>query len=93
MSALPDPRNIRRNWKARPIGLFEGAAELSIRFKFIDTYGTPIEARAWEMARGWRKGMLKRVDVAFDDAGTVRIASLRLVGKRGIIRLGEHAAL
>lgn len=93
MSLLPKPRNIRRAWRSRPIEPKRAAAELSIRFGFIDTYGTPIEARAWEVARGWRKGFLKRVDVLFDDDGHVRAASLRLSAGKAQIRLGKQAAV
>jgi hypothetical protein len=91
MSKLPAPRNIRSNWKAEAIDLNRAAAEVSTRVAVPERYGAPIEARSWIAARGWRKGMLKRVDVAYE--GEEAFASLRFTGQFYTLRLGSRAAV
>lgn len=90
MSVLPPPRNIRRNWKARPIDVGSAAAHITAHCPVPDRYGSPVEARAWEMARGWRKGMLKRVDVAYE--GEKAFASVRFSDRKWTLRFGGSAA-
>lgn len=89
MSKLPPPRNVRRNWKAEPIDLYAAAAEVSTRITVPNRYGAPIEARSWLMARGWRKGMLKRVDVAYE--GEEAFASVRFSGQLFTLKFGPEA--
>jgi hypothetical protein len=91
VSRLPAPRNVRENWKPRPIDLNAAAAEISTRFTIPERYGHPIEARAWEMGRGWRKGMLKRVDVAYEGEGC--FASVRFSGQFNSLKCGATAAV
>lgn len=91
MSKLPSPRNIRKNWKAETIDLNRAAAEVSTRITVPDRYGSPIEARSWIMARGWRKGMLKRVDVAYEGDGC--FASVRFTGQFFSLKVGSRAAV
>lgn len=95
MSLLPKPRNVRRSWKAGEFTLERCAAEISSRVPMSpEKEGQPVEARCWVVARGWRKGMLKRVDVAYrNDAGEVRFASIRFSGQFYTLRLGESAAV
>jgi hypothetical protein len=94
MSRLPAARNIRRNWKAGGLNLDQCAAEISMRCPVdVDRHGRPVEARCWVATRGWRKSMLKRVDVAYENAaGEVRFASIRFSGQYYTLRLGEQAA-
>lgn len=89
MSSFPTPRSIRSNWKVRPINLDQAAAEISARQAVPERYGRAIEARSWEAARGWRKGMLKRVDVAYEGEGA--FASIRLSGQFYTLRFGPEA--
>ena len=93
MSLLPKPRNIRSNWKVGELTLERCAAEISMRMN-MDRQGTPVEARCWVAARGWRKGLLKRVDVAYaDEGGKVSFASIRFSGQFYTVRLGDRAAV
>jgi len=91
VTRLPSPRNVRRNWTASPIDLNAAAAEISVRITVPERYGRPVEARAWKMARGWRKGMLKRVDVAYEGEGC--FASIRFSGHFYTLKFGERAAI
>lgn len=93
MSLLPTARNIRRNWKPGSLDLAQCAAEVARCLTVPEKYGAPVEARCWVMARGWRKGMLKRVDVAYSNgAGELRFASLRFSGQFYTLKLGDQAA-
>jgi hypothetical protein len=94
MSLLPRPRNVRSNWRAADLTLEQCTAEVSTRVSIPDRYGSPVEARSWVMARGWRKGMLKRVDVAYrNEESEVRFASVRFSGQFWTLRLGDQAAV
>lgn len=89
MSRLPASRNIRRNWKPGDLNIDQCAAEISTRITVPERYGRPLECRCWVMARGWRKGMLKRVDVAYEGDGC--FASVRFSGQFYTLKLGERA--
>lgn len=91
MSLLPAPRNIRRNWKPEPMTIERAVAEISRCLSVPERYGKPVEARAWVMARGWRRGQLKRIDVAYEAKEC--FASKRLSGQFYTLRLGARAAV
>lgn len=91
MTRLPAPRNVRTNWKTGELNLDECAAEVSRRIAVPERWGRAIECRCWVMARGWRKGMLKRVDVAYE--GDACFASVRFSGRFWTLRCGAAAAV
>jgi hypothetical protein len=78
------------NW-SEAIDLYRAAAEVSTRITVPERYGVAIEARSWIMARGWRRGMLKRVDVAYE--GEEAFASVRFTGQFYSLKLGSRAAV
>ncbi len=73
------------------LNLDQCAAEISLRISVPERYGRPVEARCWVAARGWRKGMLKRVDVAYEGEGC--FASIRFSGQFYTLKFGERAAV
>lgn len=88
MSRFPSPRNIRSNWKSGELNLDQCAAEISSRVP-LEEYGRPVESRCWVAARGWRKGMLKRVDVAYESG----FASIRFSGQFYTLKMGERSVV
>lgn len=88
MTELPTPRNVRRGWVLAPISTAE-ALELMRKCFVPESYGEVIAARLWKVARGLRRGEVKRVDALFSTGAT---ASVRFSSGRYTTRMGPEAA-